>query len=219
MLSNLVNGTSQFQDILICFTLALVLGLCIAFTHKVTSNSSKNFLITLTVLPMIVDAVIFMVNGNLGTSIATLGVFGLIRFRSLPATSKEILTVFFAMAIGLACGMEQIGFGILLTLFGCVAMILFTYIPLFDHQGNKRVLKLSLSTDDDYQELYSDLLKKYTSKVEVSNIKYNANDTYDVKYIMDLKKDVNEKSLLDQIKLSGKCKKISLSTMSSESDF
>ena len=46
-----------------------------------------------------------MVNGNLGTSVAVLGAFSLIRFRSVPGNSKEIASVFFAMAIGLAVGM------------------------------------------------------------------------------------------------------------------
>lgn len=219
MLSSIINTTNQFQTILICFTLSLVLGSCIAFTHKATSKSSKNFLITLTILPMIVDAVIFMVNGNLGTSIATLGVFGLIRFRSLPATSKEILSVFFSMAIGLACGMGQIAFGILLTLFGCIAMILFTNLSFFETKGNQRILKISLSVDDDYQELFTSLLDEYTTSQTVSNIKYNSNDTYDVKYEITLKKEIKEKNLLDSIKQAGNCKKISLSTVGNENEF
>jgi hypothetical protein len=35
-----------------------------------------------------------MVNGNLGTSVAILGAFSLIRFRSLPGNSREIASVF-----------------------------------------------------------------------------------------------------------------------------
>ena len=39
---------------------------------------------------MLVSFIIIMVNGNLGTSVAVLGAFSLIRFRSVAGSSKEI---------------------------------------------------------------------------------------------------------------------------------
>mgnify|MGYP003312264325 CR=1 FL=1 len=75
----------------------------------------KNFVITLSILPVMVQVIIMMVNGNLGTSVAILGAFGLIRFRSMPGTAKEIVSVFFAMAIGLATGMGHVLFATYVT--------------------------------------------------------------------------------------------------------
>ena len=71
------------------------------FRHKY----SKNFVVTLALLPLIVQMVITLVNGNLGAGIAVMGVFNLVRFRSIPGSAKDIGSVFFAMAIGLATGM------------------------------------------------------------------------------------------------------------------
>lgn len=90
--SILYEGVSSvdFVSILICTGVSIVLGLIIAFTHKFTSRGSKNFLITIAILPMLVETIIFMVNGNLGTSVAIMGAFSLVRFRSLPGSSKEI---------------------------------------------------------------------------------------------------------------------------------
>ena len=48
-------------------------------------------------LPVLVQMVIMLVNGNLGTSVAVLGAFSLVRFRSVPGTSKEMAVIFFAM--------------------------------------------------------------------------------------------------------------------------
>ena len=45
---------------------------------------SKNFVVTLALLPLIVQMVITLVNGNLGAGIAVMGVFNLVRFRSIP---------------------------------------------------------------------------------------------------------------------------------------
>ena len=39
---------------------------------------------TLVVLPLIVQTVIMIVNGNLGAGVAVAGAFSLVRFRSMP---------------------------------------------------------------------------------------------------------------------------------------
>lgn len=97
------TGTLSISSALICMTASIILGLIIACVHMYTTRYSKNFVITLSVLPVMVQVIIMMVNGNLGTSVAVLGAFSLIRFRSMPGNSREIVSIFFAMAIGLAC--------------------------------------------------------------------------------------------------------------------
>lgn len=89
----------SFESCLICILVSIILGVVISFTHKMTTKTTPNFLLTLTVLPVLVQVVIFLVNGNLGTAFAVAGAFGLVRFRSMPGNSKEILSVFWAMAV------------------------------------------------------------------------------------------------------------------------
>jgi len=100
----------SFENALICAGVALVLGIVVAFTHMKTSSTTKGFLITLATLPLLVMAVMIMINGNLGTSIAILGAFSLIRFRSIQGNAKELLSIFFVMMIGLALGMGHVLF-------------------------------------------------------------------------------------------------------------
>ena len=128
------NSTSSVEltPILICSLVSIILGLLIAFTHKVTSKYNKNFLVTISILPLLVETVIIMVNGNLGTSVAILGAFSLVRFRSLPGNSKEILSVFFSMTVGLATGMGQLLFAGIITVIGCISLLLLNKVKLFD---------------------------------------------------------------------------------------
>ena len=109
------TGNIELWAILVCSMVSIILGFVIAFTHMKTSKYSKNFLVTLTVLPILVNAVMIMVNGSLGTSVAIVGALSLVRFRSIPGTSKEILSVFFAMTIGLSLGMGHIFFACIVT--------------------------------------------------------------------------------------------------------
>jgi hypothetical protein len=123
--SIITNGTLTISSVLICILVDIILGVIISFVHMKTSRYTKNFIITLSILPLLVSVVMMMVNGNLGTSVAILGAFGLIRFRSLPGNSREIASVFWAMAIGLAVGMGQIYFAILITAMISVLLIIF----------------------------------------------------------------------------------------------
>ena len=76
MLKSLFNSTSSSVElwaILVCTLVSIILGVIVAYTHKKTSKYSKNFLITLAILPVLVQTVMIMVNGNLGTSVAIVG--------------------------------------------------------------------------------------------------------------------------------------------------
>ena len=87
-------ATISVANFMICMGSGIILGIIIALIHKFTTKTTPNFLITLAVLPVLVQVVILLVNGNLGTSLAVAGAFSLIRFRSMPGNSKEIISVF-----------------------------------------------------------------------------------------------------------------------------
>lgn len=65
-------GTLSIASALICMVTSIILGLIIACVHMHTTKYSKNFVITLSILPVMVQVIIMMVNGNLGTSVAVL---------------------------------------------------------------------------------------------------------------------------------------------------
>ncbi len=101
ILENSVSGLSM-TSALICTAVSLALGVIIALTYMFTGKCTKGFAVTLVVLPAVVQVVIMLVNGNLGIGVAIVGAFNLVRYRSVPGTSKEICIIFFAMAAGLA---------------------------------------------------------------------------------------------------------------------
>ena len=107
-----VEGNLTMQNGLLCTVVSVVLGVLIAVIYMQQGNYSKNFVVTLAMMPVLVQVVIMLVNGNVGTSVAVLGTFGLVRFRSVPGTSREIANIFFAMAVGLANGMGYLTFSV-----------------------------------------------------------------------------------------------------------
>lgn len=212
MLSSILNSDSlSIKNVLVCSGVSIILGLIIALVHKLTSKYSKNFLITLAVIPILVQTIIFMTNGNLGTSVAIVGAFSLVRFRSLPGTSKEIMSIFYAMTIGLAMGMGQVLFAILMTIMVGVTILLLSKSK-FGNNNKEKVLKVVIPEDMDYETVFDDIFMKYLDNYEIDNAKtINLGSLFELTYTVNLKKDISEKQFLDEIRIRNGNLKISLS--------
>lgn len=204
MFNTIFNTPSEGLDIttgLICAGVALLLGIVIAIVHMKTSQTTKGFLITLATLPVLVMAVMIMINGNLGTSIAILGAFSLIRFRSMEGQAKDLLSIFFAMAIGLACGMGHILFGAVITLIGIISILFFSYTSFLEPNKNQRILKITIPEDLDYEEVFHETFKKYTTKATLVRMKtVNMGSLYKLTYDIKLRKGIKAKDFLDEIR-------------------
>lgn len=215
MFNSIFNSTVTGLDIktaLICTAVALVLGVAIAITHMKTSQTSKGFLITLATLPVLVMAVMIMINGNLGTSIAILGAFSLIRFRSIQGDAKELLSIFFAMMIGLALGMGHVLFAVVISAISIVAILFFSYTPLLEPNKNNRVLKIVIPEDLDYEDAFDEIFHKYTSSTKLVRMKtMNMGSLYKLTYDVTMRGNVKEKDFLDEIRVKNCNLKVLLS--------
>ena len=215
MFNTIFDNTSTGLDVttvLICAMVALALGIIVAFTHMKTSRTTKGFAITLATLPLLVMAVMIMINGNLGTSIAILGAFSLIRFRSIQGDAKELLSVFFVMMIGLALGMGHVLFAVVITAIAVAAILIFSYTHFLEPNTYNRSLKIVIPEDLDYDEVFDDIFKKYTNKAELVKTKtMNMGSLYKLTYNVTLKKGIKEKEFLDEIRVKNCNLKVLLS--------
>ena len=215
---NTATGLSV-DTVLICAVVALVLGVVIAFTHLKTSRTTKGFAITLATLPLLVMAVMIMINGNLGTSIAILGAFSLIRFRSIQGDAKELLSVFFVMMVGLALGMGHVLFAVVITAIAVAAIVVFSKTSFFEPNTYNRSLKIVIPEDLDYDEVFDDVFARYTKKAELVKTKtMNMGSLYKLTYNVTLKKGIKEKAFLDEIRVKNCNLKVLLSQPESEKE-
>ena len=222
MLNSIFSETASsvlLSSILLCSIVSIILGVVIALTHKQTSKYNKNFLVTLSILPLLVQTIIIMVNGNLGTSVAIMGAFSLVRFRSLPGTSKEILSVFFAMTVGLATGMGHLVFAIIITIIGSLAIFILSKVALFNNNKKEKILKIMIPENLDYTNVFDDIFETYTEKVELEQVKTtNMGSMFDLSYRIILNENVNEKEFLDDLRVKNGNLKVMISHPIEESD-
>lgn len=202
----------EITTVLIAAGAALALGIALAVSHAKTTQTTKGMMITLAVLPVLVMAVMIMINGNLGTSIAILGAFSLIRFRSIAGRAKDLLAIFAAMMIGLACGMGHVLFAVVIMVIYIIAVVLFTYTHFLEPNRHERVLKIVIPEDLDYDEVFVDIFKKYTSRADLVRMKtMNMGSLYKLTYNIKMRHGVKEKDFLDEIRVKNCNLKVLLS--------
>ena len=205
MLSSiLIQGTGAslaVGPVVLCTVVSLALGVAVALIHMYQNTYSRNFIITLALLPAIVQAVIMIVNGNLGTGVAVMGAFSLVRFRSVPGNSREIGSVFLSMAVGLAAGMGYLGLAALLTLVIGLASVLLVSLPVGRGSMNGRELKVTIPENLDYTGIFNDIFGKYTGRAQLLRVKtVNMGSLYELCYRVELKSERMEKEMLDAIR-------------------
>lgn len=190
------------ESLLICSFVSIILGIAIAACYMLCSDKyTKNFVVTLAILPMLVQVVIMMVNGNLGTGVAIIGAFSLVRFRSVPGNAKEIGTVFFSMAVGLATGMGYVGYAVIFTIIVALVLIILTKLNFGAKKEADKQLRITIPENLNYVGLFDDIFEKYANEVRLDKVKTtNLGSMFELTYLVKLKDEAKEKEMLDEIR-------------------
>ena len=197
MASGIVTGGA----FLIATVCSLIIGIFIAFMYTIKNNYSKSYIITLALLPAIVQMVIMLVNGNIGAGVAVAGAFSLVRFRSAPGTGKEITSIFLAMAVGLATGMGYIGIAAIFAVIITLANLILSNAHFGDNVEEVKTLKIEVPESLDFEGIFDDILEKYTTKAELTEVKTSGmGSLYKLNYRVTMRVKASTKGMIDEIR-------------------
>ncbi len=202
MFTNNGGGAVLTQSQAVIYSiLAGVLGLVISLTYNKTGKRSKNFARTLIILPMLVCIVMIVVNGNLGTSLAVVGAFSLVRFRSLQGSSRDIGFIFFSMSVGIVCSIGAIGLACIITVIICAIHFILNFCGYGACGPEEKDLKITIPENLDYSDIFDDIFDKFTCWHKLLSVRTtNMGSLYEINYRVRLKDDSMEKSFLDDIR-------------------
>ena len=194
------TGGLTLTGALICTGASVLLGLVIAAVYMFHNRTNRSYCIALVLLPVIVQAVIMMVNGQIGTGVAVMGAFSLIRFRSAPGKAIDICCIFCAMAIGIATGMGYVYFAAFITAVISVLLLLLTGLN-FGAKSAPLELRVTMPETLDYSEAFNECFRKYTLSSELVRVKAGGSDgRYEVRYSVILKRGAGQKEFIDSLR-------------------
>ena len=198
------NSSMTVSQIGLILATSLVLGVVLAMVYKYKTLHTKEFVITLTLMPALIAIIILLVNGNLGTSVAVAGAFSLIRFRSAAGSSKELLAVFLATAIGLATGMGYLLLAVAFTLILSFLIFLLEQSSFAKPSSKYRYLILTVPKEFDVDYFFQTEGKNLCQKHELVSLQYKKKkDVLVLESILEMNDQTSDKELMDKLLLAG----------------
>lgn len=211
--SPLTVGSFTIGTYLLCTLSSMALGALVAFTASRSRRESKGYLLTLALLPPVVETVIMMVNGNIGTGVAVMGAFGLVRFRSAPGSAREILMIFLSMAIGLSTAIGYVAVAAVFTLLLCGTLLLAERLPIGSEAGGERELRVTIPESLNYADAFTDIFAKYTDRADLVNAKTtNMGSLFKLRYRLRMKSGASEQDLINELRCRNGNLEIALGT-------
>lgn len=140
-------GAYTIQALLLSLLLAFLLGQGIAWVYYLTYSGlsySRSFVQSLIIIPVVVALVMSVVGNNIITAVGLLGAFTIVRFRNMLKDTRDMVYIFTALAIGMACGCRLYATAIIGAI---VASALFVYMHLVNfgsHQPHNGFLRFTI---------------------------------------------------------------------------
>lgn len=187
--------------ILFSMVMGLIAGVIIAGGYVIASAGkrySRNLVITVLLIPVIMAIIIPFIATDLKKTLSLAGIFALVRFRSIPGDSKDIMYTFFAAAAGLVIGLNSYFIGFVLVV---VVSLLFVLLCRCWKVEDKQILKITIPEDMNYKDVFTDIFDAYLVKYGVKNVKTsNMGTLFTISYWVQPKKDWDSKRFIDELR-------------------
>ena len=196
--SVLVDGLT-LKNYFLLTAAALLCGALVAFAAGFRTRASTGFLTSLVLLPMIVETVILMVNGNVGTGVAVMGAFSLVRFRSVAGRAREISAIFLSMTVGLALAAGYLFVAIFVAITVSCLMVLLPMLPFRRERAQE--LRITVPESLQFSDAFEDIFEKYTATHALLAVKTaNMGSLYKLHYRIEMKDRHTAKSMIDELR-------------------
>lgn len=196
LFNSVFNNTTATADpiqLLLALVVSLFLGLALSWSYKQRTLYTREFVVSLTLLPCLMTLVIFLVNGSLGTSIAVAGTFSLIRFRSATSGSRELIAIFLAMIIGLAAGTGYLLLAVLFTAFILGIWLLLEKQQSKSNHQRRRLLTITLPNKEDRLDTIQVVLDQFCTESDLISVDTsNSGESLQTVYEVDLHTQVDD---------------------------
>jgi len=204
MFDSIYSSSVTASEFFLMAAVALGTGLIYAWILSFRVQAQNRFFLVSALVPFVVAFVITFVKGNIGAGVALGGgCFGLIRFRSAPGTSDELIAVLIAMASGVAFGMGYLGYGAVALLGLAALWFLLASGNLFRHSSaaQEQLLRITIPETLEYNGVFDEAFARFLKDAEPVGIKTaGMGSMFRLSYRVRMKDQSQEKAFLDELR-------------------
>lgn len=140
ILENLMDQTViSLTTIVLNNVVAIAMAFFLMFTYKITYSGtaySRKFNLTLGTITIVTTMIMSVISNNVALSLGMVGALSIIRYRTAVKDVRDASFVFWAIAVGIGCGVSQYA----LIGIGSVSLFLFMLLTKQDHSDQRKLL-------------------------------------------------------------------------------
>jgi uncharacterized membrane protein YhiD involved in acid resistance len=205
--SKIDNPTPEM--VLFTFLLAFLLSTLIALTYyKTTPTTLKtaNYIQALMLSSLIATMILQSIGDNVASGLGILGALTIINFRTSFRDPRDIIFMFAALGVGIACG----SYVFLIAAMGAIGFCFIAFALQFTpfHLGNHLIWEIRVRlSDESKMEILEGFLGKYCQQMTLDAIRNDTTkegETYQERdYTVVFKDDTKQKELLSNLENAG----------------
>lgn len=228
MFDSLFNNGVTTPLVFLIIGITLACGFISSLIFSLKLKSSKGFFITLCLMPVIVSmAFVFfniMITNDTTSAISKIAVvmvgLGLIRFRSVPGRSDEMMALFASVVIGAITGLGYWLFAIIISVTIPLVYVLLSHINIFTNakMTQEKLLKITIPESLEYSNAFTEIFNLYLKEVEMVGVKTTGmGSMFRLSYRVVFKNREEEKGFIDELRTKNGNLEISVLPFSTES--
>lgn len=205
LLQQLHDATEVFtvQDVVITVVLSFLLSLVIAWIYRETHRGAtyvQSFVHTLILMSMVVGIVMLIIGSNIARAFTLVGALSIVRFRNAIKETRDVGFIFFAMAIGMACGTRFYLLAIIATFVISALVWVMVNFNLFAKETASQLLKIWLPSTVSYDTLFDNVFGRYLNRYELVAIEtVQAGTLTELVYSVEMKRPSEAQEFLSAI--------------------
>lgn len=160
---------------------------------------SKQFLQSIVLVGLIVSLIMVIIGSDIARAFALVGAMSIVRFRTPVKDSRDLIFIFAAIAIGMACGVQFFAMAAIFTVTMVIFVFVFYYSGFGELSDNGYVLRVQIRPGqrDKLSEAISSLCKR-AAIISISRFS-QSDEVEDIIYEVELKRGVKYDDLVDNL--------------------
>ncbi len=158
------------QDVMLTLVLSFVLAVGIGYVYRETYRGTaytQSYVQTLVLMAMVVGLIMLIIGSNIARAFTLVGALSIVRFRNAIKDTRDVGFIFFAMAIGMACGTRFYLLAILATVTIGFFIWAMTRFDLFSRPIQQQVLKIRLPADVTPERVLAEPFARYLNRSDL----------------------------------------------------
>ena len=198
------TGSLSTQDIIIRLMMGAIIGAFIMISYKLSHIGtlySRKFNVSLYILTILTTMVMTVIGNNVALSLGMVGALSIVRFRTAIKDSRDTMYIFWAIIVGICCGVGDYTVASLGTAIVFLALLIIGGI-----KSDNRMLLIIRSSRINELRIEA-MVYNYYNKKAILRVKNTTPET--IELIYELSKKVEQKSSSKEKSISDKLYELS----------